>query len=249
MRAAWWCWLTLWLLPIWAPGQLRANELVADLSQHLIAITTAFVGSEVVLFGTTDGTGEIAVLLEGPRARQTVWRKERIAGIWLNSDRMRFRNVPSYYALASTAPMASIAEPELLDQLELGPEHLRLQPPPEAVGAAEVADFRAALIRNKQQQRLYSAEPGEVRFLGPRLFRTTFRFPANVSPGLYKVQVLQFKDGQVVGAQRSTLVISKVGFEADIYDFAYTRPMVHGLIAVLLAVTMGWLAGILFRRA
>ena len=38
-----------------------AQQLVADLSSHLIAITTGFTGTEVVLFGTTDGAGDVEI--------------------------------------------------------------------------------------------------------------------------------------------------------------------------------------------
>jgi len=61
-------------------------------------------------------------------------------------------------------------------------------------------------------------------------------------------QVFELQDGQVVGAQRSTLVISKVGVEADIYDFARQRSALYGLLAVVMSVTLGWLAGVIFRR-
>ena len=33
-----------------------------------------------------------------------------------------------------------------------------------------------------------------MNFIGPRLFRTTLDFPANVPPGLYKVQVFELED-------------------------------------------------------
>ena len=41
-------------------GAGAAQPLEADLSSHLVAITTGFTGSEVVLFGAVDGPGEIA---------------------------------------------------------------------------------------------------------------------------------------------------------------------------------------------
>jgi len=230
-------------------GEARANSLAADLSAHLIAITTAFVGTNVVLFGTTDGDGDIVVTVHGPLQDQIVRRKAEVAGIWINRDRLAFADVPSYYAVASSAPIETIARPDVIARHELGTEHLNLKP----IGAtgleiSEIAAFQDALVRNKQRQNLYTTEPEPVNFIGPRLFRTTLAFPANVPPGLYKVQVFELQDGQIVGAQRSTLVISKVGVEADIYDFAQQRSALYGLLAVAMSVTLGWLAGVIFRR-
>jgi uncharacterized protein (TIGR02186 family) len=229
--------------------QARAEALVADLSKHLIAITTAFVGTEVVLFGTSDGQGEIVVTVHGPRQDTVVRRKDRIAGIWLNRDSLEFVQVPDYYAIAASGPLDEIARPDVRARLELGVEHLKLEPRDAAgLERGEIAAFKKALVRNKQQQRLYTEEPGEVNFIGPRLFRTTLNFPASVQPGIYQVQVFELEDGQITDAQRSTLVISKVGVEADIFDFAQQESALYGLTAIIVAVISGWLAGLIFRR-
>ena len=123
--------------------------------------------------------------------------------------------------------------------------------PIEATGLdiGEIATFQDALVRNKQRQGLYSVKPAPVNFIGPRLFRATLHFPANVSPGIYQVQVFELRDGQVGDAQRSALVISKIGVEADVFDFAQQRSAFYGLMAVALSATLGWLAGVIFRRA
>jgi hypothetical protein len=62
------------------------------------------------------------------------------------------------------------------------------------------------------------------------------------------VQVFDLQGGFAADAQRSTLVVSKVGFEADIYDFAQHRASLYGLTAIAMAILSGWLAGVIFRR-
>jgi uncharacterized protein (TIGR02186 family) len=227
----------------------RAEGLVADLSEHLIAITTAFVGADVVLFGTSDGGADIVITVVGPREDQIVRRKDRIAGIWVNRESLEFARAPSYYAVASSAPLDQIARPEVLARHELGVEHVRMEPVDAGdLEESQIDAFRLALVRNKQRQHLYSSAPPPVSFLGPRLFRTTVSFPANVAPGIYQVQVFELEDGYVKDAQRSALVISKVGFEADVFDFAQQRAPLYGLLAIVMAVSLGWLAGVIFRR-
>jgi uncharacterized protein (TIGR02186 family) len=227
----------------------RAESLVADLSEHLIAITTAFVGTDVVLFGAIDGGADIVVTVVGPRDNQIVRRKGQIAGIWVNRESLEFARVPTYYAVASSAPLDQVTRPEVLARHELGVEHLRLEPV-DATGldAREIDAFRDALVRNKQRERLYTSAPPPVSFLGPNLFRTTLSFPANVPPGIYQVQVFELEDGYVKDAQRSALVISKVGLEADLFDFAQQQAPLYGLLAIVMAVSLGWLAGVIFRR-
>ena len=85
-----------------AAAGLRAQPLSADLSDHLIGITTGFTGTEVVLFGAVDGPGDVYVVVTGPPETVTVRRKARIAGIWINRDSIAFPQVPSFYAIATS---------------------------------------------------------------------------------------------------------------------------------------------------
>lgn len=89
----------------------RGQELVADLATHLIAITTGFTGASVVLFGATDGPGDIAVAVRGPEREMTVRRKSRVAGIWVNTRELTFTNVPSFYAVAASRPIEDMVSP------------------------------------------------------------------------------------------------------------------------------------------
>lgn len=229
---------------------VRANGLAADVSDRLIAITTAFVGDNVVVFGSTETKGDIIITVQGPEQDQMVRRKSRVAGIWINRDRVEFESIPSFYAIAASDSLDEITDTANRDRLGLGVKHLGLEP----VGGSgytpeELDAFTEALIRNKANQGLYTAAPQTISFPGSNLFRATFEFPAHVPPGLYRIEVFHLKDGHVIGAQQSGLQISKVGMEADLYDFARQNAALYGLAAIVIAIAAGWLAGVVFRRA
>jgi len=231
-----------------APGQARADGLIADLSQHLIAITTAFSGSNVLLFGALETEGsEIAVVVRGPNVPVTVRRKSQVGPIWVNTDSLRFDSVPSFYMVAASAPLADLADPDTLRRHDIGTDKLNI--PHEDAGSAEFEAYREALIRRKQEAGLYSRQPIPVQFLGGRLFRATLAFPANVPPGNYTVEIFEFAEGDVVSAQRSVLVVSKVGTEAELFDLAKTYPALYGLVSILMAMAAGWAASAIFKRS
>jgi uncharacterized protein (TIGR02186 family) len=227
-------------------GDGRA-ALVADLSNKEIAITTGFAGTELLLFGATDGAGDVVVVVRGPKRREIVRRKERIAGIWVNGESVTFDDVPAYYRVASTRPLGALAADRTLRERRIGIAALEFQ----AVAASpqvKIEEFREALVRNKRAERLYDDAPS-VRFVGERLFRTGVFFPASVPTGVYSVDVHQFRGGQLVGTETSLLTVRKVGVGADIFEFAHDRAALYGLIAILAALLSGWLAGALFRRS
>jgi uncharacterized protein (TIGR02186 family) len=238
--------LLLVLLP-WGPP-VRAEGLVADLTSHLIAITTGFTGASVVLFGATDGPGDVIVAVRGPDREITVRRKSRVAGIWVNTKEMTFVRVPSFYSVAASRPIAEILAPATAAFYRLGLENLKLETATSAPSAA-VDSFRAALEREQRHAELFVEQLGKVDFLGERLFRTTISFPANVPTGSYLVQVFLVRDKDVVGGQTTPLFVSKVGVDAEVYEFSLRQPGFYGAIAVLTAVVAGWLASLPLRGA
>src|SRR6266567_4329263 len=78
-----------------AAGPVQGDAVVADLSGHRIAINSGFTGTSVVLFGATEGAGEVIAVVRGPEREMTVWHKGKVAGVWVNSESMTFINVPS----------------------------------------------------------------------------------------------------------------------------------------------------------
>jgi uncharacterized protein (TIGR02186 family) len=232
------------------PREGRAQDLVADLSDHVIAINTGFTGTRVLLFGATEGNGEVAVVVRGPVDRATVREKDRVAGIWINQASMSFNGVPGFYAVASSKPLEELAPASVLDRIGIGLDHLQLATADANDASPEtVAAYRGALIRGLQRRSLYVTETGQVSFLSGRLFRTRIDFPANVPTGQYQVEAYLFRNGQVVDAQTTPLIVGKVGLGAEIYDFAHRESALYGLAAILVAVAAGWLASVVFRRA
>jgi uncharacterized protein (TIGR02186 family) len=235
------------MLLICAPPA-RTEGLVADLTSHLIAITTGFTGASVVLFGATDGPGDVIVAIRGPDRETTVRRKNRVAGIWVNTQEVTFANVPSFYAIAASRPIEEIVSPATAALYRLGVANLRLEAETRAPSIV-VDAFRTALEHTQQRAGLFVDRLGKVDFLGERLFRTTIAFPSNVPTGTYLVEVFLVRDKDVVSGQTTPLVVSKVGVDAAVFEFSTRQPGFYGAIAVLTAIVAGWLASLPFRGA
>jgi|APSaa5957512535_1039671.scaffolds.fasta_scaffold03644_4 uncharacterized protein (TIGR02186 family) len=229
-----------------APG--LAQAVVADLSDHLIAVTTGFAGAKLLLFGAIEGAAaDVVVVVRGPGEQIVVRRKERLGGIWINRHELVFGGVPAYYHLASSQPLENIASDRILARHDIGLDHIRLQNPDGANG--NLSDFRDALIRNKQRLGLYPETYGQITLLGNRLFRSDIYFPSNVPTGTYNVTVYLMRNSKVISAQTTPLVVSKIGFGAQTFAFAHSHSALYGIVALALALFAGWFAGAVFKRA
>lgn len=230
-----------------SPRSAASADLIASLSSSLVAITTGFTGSNVLLFGATDGGGDVIVVVRGPEEREVVRRKARTFGIWMNETEVVFDNVPGFYAVATSRPPLSNVPDDVADLYQIGVERLRLRPhrPMPPVFAQE---FRTALIRAKQRATVYSPDVGQIHFLGNRLFRTDMWIPANAPVGTYTVSVFLLRDGEIVSAEVTPLLVSRVGFEARVYEFAHGYPVAYGILAISIAAIAGWIANLVFRK-
>ncbi len=241
--------VALFALGFVASARAQDVPLVADLSNHLVAITTGFTGTDVLLFGATNGPGDIVVVVRGPTKQEIVRRKGRFGPIWANADNVTFRDVPTYYRVASSRPLSEFAPETLLASRQIGIDSIRIGGAEETVPAAEMADFRKALVRLKTDDDLYDQGVGDITLMSNRLFRTALHFPANVPTGTYMVEVYLFRDGQITSGEIVPLTISKIGIGADIFDFAHGRfAFLYGLLTIILAGGAGWVAGAVFRR-
>jgi uncharacterized protein (TIGR02186 family) len=224
------------------------EELAVDLSGSMVAITTGFVGSDLLLFGATEGAGEVVVVVRGARGDERVRRKGVVAGIWVNRDHMIFTGVPSFYSVAASRPLDEILMAAEQFDNQIGSANLRLEARDTSRPLVEVQAFREALIRNKQRRSLYNQDVGKVSFVGNRLFRTSIHFPVNVPVGTYVVDVYLAQDGRVTSDKTTLLEVRKFGFEARVYDLAHRHSLAYGVLAILVAAVAGWLAGVVARE-
>ncbi len=238
----------LFLVSLW-PASAVAEELVADLSDHLVEITMGFEGAELLLFGAVEGEGggDVVVIVHGPTEDLTVRRKDRVGPIWMNRGEMAFDGVPAFYRVMSTRPLGEWLPDAVRERHQIGIDHLRL-PLRGGEPAAESKAFHAALIRRKQAVGHYGEEVGEVKMLAKRLFRTDVAFPTNVPVGNYTVEVFLVQDGTVVSAQTTPLYINKTGVLAEIFSFAHDYSAAYGILAIIFAVLAGLGANAVFRK-
>jgi uncharacterized protein (TIGR02186 family) len=225
-----------------------SRPIIADLSLRQIEIDSGFTGTDILLFGARTDPGDIVIVVRGPETSYIVRKKERVAGIWVNKKQHIFQDINDFYAIASNRPLENIQNDYLLSSLRIGEGDTSL-PPDESNGHNNnIGEFKKALLKRKQDEKLYMTKISEVSFMGDTLFRTVINFPENITRGVYTAEIYLFSDGQLSGVQSTPIIVSKKGFDAYVYDFAYKYPAIYGIISVLIALFAGWLAGIFFKK-
>jgi uncharacterized protein (TIGR02186 family) len=173
-----------------------------------------------------------------------------VLGIFVNVDSREFVRVPSYLAIIANRPFAQIAAPGILRRQQVGMDNFILT---QHVGA-DFADtvsgdpFRKAYIRLKRQQDLYIQSDATVTFLTPTVFRASVPVPANAPTGIYGVDVKLFAKGAVVARTATSFTVTKAGVEQYVAEAAQDHSLLYGLATMSMALAVGWLASVAFRR-
>lgn len=244
-------------MPLMPQGDVTKESIDIGTSTSEIAITPDFRGADLTVFGTLNnvdslllaiGQYDVVVTLTGPRNDATVRRKERVFGIWVNRHSMTFERVPESYSLASTRPLDTIAKPQILSQLGIGPEYLPLTPTGYFSAGSSLGEFREAYRRRKLVSGLYQSDTNGVRFVSSSLFRATLRLPVNIPDGVHIVNAYLFKTGEFVAERELALRVVKTGLEDSITKAAHENAFSYGVLAVLMAVITGWGASLIFRK-
>lgn len=238
----------------------------AALTESRVEVSARFHGAAIVLYGAVEGgapsSSDVVVVVRGPTRPVRLVRKQRIAGVWLNSRPVLFEGAPGFYETAATRPLGDITDFSTLRRLGIGVDHLAIDAPQETRSetrygvrdmvvsrlGGDYLEWLGAVIRLKQSAELYDLQPRGVRFVDHGLFRAEIRLPTDAPVGRYQADVWLFQGGRPVSVRRRELLVEKVGVERDIYLAAHTHPWLYGLACVLLGLGSGWAASRLFRR-
>lgn len=105
--------LGLLALALLTGGAARGESVVLGLSHEQVAITATFDGSEILIFGAVkrdapppDVPLDVVIAISGPSEPMMVRKKDRRFGIWVNSEAVEIDVAPSFYAVATTRPLA-----------------------------------------------------------------------------------------------------------------------------------------------
>lgn len=246
--------MTALLLGIAALPAAGAEELVADLSQDRVSISTNFEGSEILVFGAIKRDAPepmaerlaIIVTVAGPREDVTIRRKARVAGIWVNAESVDVLDAPSFYAVSSSAPLTSALDPEEDERWRITTPRAMTAPGSSTLPQRDL-DFLEALIRVRTAEGTYGTAETSVSVRDGTLFSTEIALPADLTEGNYNTRIFLTRDGRVVDSYATSIYVQKVGLERWLFTRAHHDPLLYGLMSLAIAVAAGWGASALFR--
>ena len=187
------------------------------------------------------------MVIKGPTAPIRLREKQRVAGVWVNAESVRFASMPGFYAVASSRPIAKMIDERTAAIYEIGLANLSMSP----IGfenPGQLRRFAQGLIDLKTRQGLFVERENAVTIRNGALYSTRLTIPARVPVGQYTAETYLISGGKVLAVGSREIDIRKTGFDWFVAYAAENHGIAYGLIAVALALALGWSAGWLFRN-
>jgi hypothetical protein len=220
-----------------------------QLVPQVLEIGAFFQGEDVTVTGSIPAGTEAIVEVLGRAGQETLMRKGRRGGLWMNVGEVDIKGAPSLYLVMSTSPdLLSASEAEVPWGFPAIKRHITLAGD---LKENEQAEFQKQFLELKESEGLYATLPGALKIsrseAGRASLRGTFHLPANVKPDTYMLCLSVIRRGQVLDKKCNDFTVKMVGFPSLLSTLAYEHGAFYGILAVVIAIFTGFSMGYLFK--
>lgn len=239
-----------WVLAGTAYG-LQADPLAIEIQPGEAEIGLFYGGVNLEVSGEVEPDTHLAILISGPPVDLHFSKKEKVWGLfWAPRKDVTFEAVSGLYHLVTSDELDKLAPKQVLIELGLGYESLRLAH--NDMDDSE-EDLFLELVRLKESEGLFHVsvkEDGEeISETGPHPFRVLFHVPANAPPTTYSVEVFAFRDGRLLTRGEGSFVLRQTRPISFITSLAQEYGLLYGILAVVVALAAGLGVGFLYGSA
>ena len=179
-------------------------------------------------------------------------RKGRVVFFWMNVKQFEVSHVPFFYKVFSSGNLTDVLNENLKKELNIGyddlKQNLRLKL---LTGKPSDNDLNVVFdgfLKMKEKTGLYGVRENAIEINKKNnSFMFDLHFSDRAVEGNYTITCWAIKDGVILGETQETIAIEKVGLSRWFTYMAQHHSAVYGIIAVVIALVVGLLAGFIFK--
>lgn len=223
-------------------------------SPSLIQIGTFFRGERVQFYGEGPAGSRVVAEIIGEEENMVFMKKGRRGPVWMNIEEVRFERIPNTYFLLWSSKSSTTPSKNKMAFIDgWGYNYLKTKVKIEGPELDEEEKSRLfdEFVKLKESERLYGLLPDGVHVESGNdsiAFKGSFWLPPKIASGDYEVRVYMIKGERVAKTATTEFKVIKVGFPAFLSLLAFQYGEYYGILAVIVAIAVGFLMGLAFRR-
>jgi len=218
-----------------------------NISPASLVIGVFFSGRQVTFSGSILSDRDIVIEIRGPEEINRLVLKRKVGPLWMNRDKVEIDGMPYLYAVLKPEGFTSGKAESVPD---IGMESLRNRAiiRPETLSGR---DMFHQFIELKRSEKLYSGPYYTIAYSqgseGRKRFRSTFYFPSSIVQGEYRIVADILHDQTVENTIVRNFAVEGSAVVNGIQKLARQQSLIYGILAVLIALTVGIIMGLVFK--
>lgn len=224
------------------------------LPEKKVVMGLGFGGETIRFTGTLPQPGAaiiVRVMSENNPSLKLV-RKGKVVFFWMSVKQFEASHVSFLYKVFSSGNLTAVLNETLKKELHIDYDALKQNLRLKRLSGKSSDDDRnvvfAGFLKMKEKNGLYGIRENVIKI---NKENSTFMFDLPFSDraieGNYAITCWAIKDGVILGETKETIAIEKVGLSHWLTYMAQSHSAIYGIIAVVIAIMVGLLAGFIFK--
>ena len=179
-------------------------------------------------------------------------RQGKVVFFWMSVKQFELSHVPFLYKIFSSGNLADILTTNLNNELTIGYDALKrnlsLKLLTGKPGDDDLNVVFDGFLKMKEKTGLYEVRENTIAINKENnSFTFDLHFSDRAVEGTYTITCWAIKDGVILGDTQATIAIEKAGLSQWLTFMAQHQGAVYGIMAVVIAIVVGFLAGFIFK--
>ncbi|HLA79937.1 MAG TPA: TIGR02186 family protein [Vicinamibacteria bacterium] len=242
-------------------------EPAVHLDTRRVPISLSFSGQQVFLSAQLPPECDSALaIMEGPPAGFVrLMRKGRLVVFWMGVRQYKLAHLPELYLVDLHCPlcngmgecphqaeMAALSKALKDAGLAIGPEAIASRARLEVLGGhaepGEAETVAKGYWQLQESRGVYGLRGNAIRISPDRLLYHVFNLGTKAPEGKYRISTYFLRGRTLVAMTRNDLFVRQSGLVSWLSRLAERHALVYGAFTVLIALSAGLLAGVVFKR-
>ena len=217
---------------------VNAEILTFDVSDKYISISENN-EPDFKVYGFTDFKDSIVVKIKGPPQKVILQKKKKVFNMWTWSKTGEFSypGLSHYYTNKKSQEIDFQIKKDLVDNIRL-------------IGKDD-DNLKKDLIEKKRSIDLFLIKNNSFENINdeiPGFFKIPIYLPKNSPEGEYQISMSIVNKANSYETAKEKIFVKKPGVSSFVYNFAHKYSFIYAIFSVMIAIGLGLIAGILFRK-
>ena len=217
----------------------EASKLIFDVSNSQITLGNENKVNDFTIYGFSDSKQTLVLKITGPRQKVILQKKKKILGMWTwgKTGEFSYPSLNHYYTNNKTNQIDFEIKKDLFDNIKL-------------IGKDD-DNLKKDLIEKKMSMELFKIKNDSFNIINkdvPSLFKIPVKLPINSPAGDYFISMSLMDGGDRFETRKIKLKVKKPGIGSFIFAFAHKFSFIYGVFSAIIAVALGVIASVVFRK-